>query len=185
MLELIDAPNRLGCLRMLRENKALFQRSPGSTHNHQSWPGGYLDHVQEIMNIAIVQFKTLDNLRPLPFTLSDLLLIVFLHDIEKPWRYIIGADGAVKNKPAMQTKAQHQQFRLAKLTEYGITLTPEQENGLKYVEGEIHDYTPDERKMGPLAAVAHVCDVLSARLWFEHPLEGHSDRWAGATRLRD
>ena len=184
MIEMIDEPNRSACSRILEDNRKLFQIVWGSTNNHQAWPGGYLDHVQEIMNIAVLLYERLDSVRPLPFSLSDLLLVVYLHDIEKPWKYDLDDDGLLQHKPTMQTKEDHQRFRMAKLAEYGIEFTPEQENGMKYAEGELNDYSNRRRVMGPLACVAHMCDVASARLWFDHPMY-KNDPWPRAKRIRD
>lgn len=184
MLEMIDEPNRTACRRMLADNRKLFQAAQGSTNNHQNWPGGYFDHVQEIMNIAVVLYERLNSLRPLPFSLSDLLLVVYLHDVEKPWKYELREDGQLHHKATLQSKEDHQRFRMAKLAEYGISFTPEQENGMKYAEGELDDYTNRRRVMEPLACVAHMCDVCSARLWFAHP-EEQNDPWSGARRIRD
>jgi len=36
--------------------------------------------------------------------------------------------------------------------------------------------------MGPLAAMAHLCDVTSARIWFDCPAAAH-DPWEGAARF--
>jgi hypothetical protein len=184
MLDMIDRPNQLACKAILSNNRELFQTVPGSTNNHQAWPGGYIDHVCEIMNIAIVLYREFNGIRPLSFSLSDLLLVVFLHDIEKPWKYVLNAESKLEHRPGMQTKEDHQKFRIAKLKEYGIKLTPEQENGMKYAEGELNDYTNQHRVMGELAAMAHACDVLSARLWHNHPLE-KNDPWLGADRTRE
>lgn len=184
MLDMVDEPNRSGAVKILNDNRKLFQTVQGSTNNHQNWPGGYFDHVQEIMNIAILLYEKLSSARPLPFSLSDLLLIVYLHDLEKPWKYDLGEDGQLYFKPSMQTKVDHHNFRMKKLGEYGIKLTDEQLNGLKYVEGELNDYTIRRRVMGPLAAVAHMADVCSGRLWFDHPL-AENDSWGGAKRIRD
>lgn len=181
MIEMIDEPHRSGCARILADNRKLFQTVQGSTNNHQNWLGGYLDHVQEIMNIAVVLHRLLSTLRPLPFSLSDLLLVVYLHDIEKPWKYELREDGQLHHKTIFKNKEDHQRFRMEKLATYGITLTSEQENGMKYAEGELNDYTNRRRVMGPLACVAHMCDVASARLWFAHPTE-KSDPWFGAKR---
>ncbi len=184
LLHCVDLPNRRGCLRILKENRKLFQTVQGSTDNHQNWPGGYLDHVQEIMNIARVLYEQMSALRPLPFSLSDVLLIVYLHDLEKPWKYELRGDGQLHHKPGFETKAQAHAFRKKKLKEYGIKLTPDQQNALKYVEGELADYSPRRRVMGPLAALCHMADVASARIWFDHPrVDG--DGWGGAYRVRD
>ncbi len=178
----IDEPNRSACAKLVADHRALFATVSGSTHNHQAWPGGYLDHVVEIMNIAVVLHARLGAIRPLPFSESDLLLVVFLHDVEKPWKYELGADGTLVHRAELQGKVAHQQFRMAKLAEYGIALTAEHENALQYAEGELGDYTNQRRVMGPLAAMAHMCDVASARLWFEHPMAA-GDPWTGAARV--
>ncbi len=183
IFDMVDGLNRSACKQILEDNLALFQTVQGSTNNHQAWLGGYYDHVQEVMNLAVVQYETLSALRPLPFSLSDLLIVVYLHDVEKPWKYELGSGGQLQHRAGMERKEDHQAFRMKKLGEYGVVLTPEQENGLRYAEGEINDYSPRERRMGPLAAVAHMCDVASARLWFDHPLP-ENDPWPGAGRFR-
>lgn len=181
MLNMIDEPNRAACTQILVDNRELFCSVQGSTNNHQNWPGGYFDHVQDAMNIAVVLYEQLNSLRPLPFSLSDLLLVVYLHDIEKPWKYELH-DGKLRHKAGMQSKEEHQRFRMEKLAEYGITFTPEQENGMKYAEGELGEYSNQHRTMGPLACMTHMCDVASARLWFDHPAN-KDDPWTGAKRI--
>jgi hypothetical protein len=181
LVALIDEPNGSACARILSEHRTLFATVQGSTHNHQAWPGGYLDHVCEVMNIAAVLYGQLSALRPLPFSLSDILLVVYLHDIEKPWKYEL-VDGQLQHKADMQGKATHQAFRMKMLASYGVVLTADHENGLKYAEGELSDYTNKRRMMGPLAALAHMCDVASARLWFDHPAAA-GDPWVGAARV--
>ncbi len=181
MLALISEPNRSACRKLLDENRERFQSTPGSSHNHQAWPGGYFDHIQEAMNIGVVVYKGLSALRPLQFSLSDLLLVVFLHDLEKPWKYGKGKKGV----PIMKTKKDRHDFRLKKINEYNIVLTPEQENGIRYAEGEHDDYSSKYRVMNPLASLAHACDVFSARLWPEHPLAKGEYPWLEAGRIRD
>ena len=183
MICLIDTPNRALCFQILFDNRKLFQTVQGSTNNHQAWPGGYFDHVQEIMNIALLLYRQLASVRPLPFSLSDVLLVVFLNDIEKPWKYEFRG-GELHHSNAFQTKAQAHEFRAKKLKKYGIVLTPDQENGMKYVEGEFEDYSNRRRAMGPLAALCHLADVTSARIWFDHPM-ADDDPWLGAQRIRD
>nr|ALV85547.1 phosphoribosyl transferase domain protein [uncultured bacterium pA1] len=183
LVGLIDEPNRSACLRLLADNRRLFETVQGSTNNHQAWPGGYVDHVTEIMNIALVDYRTWSAIRPLPFSLSDALLVVYLHDVEKPWKYELGDDGQLRHLPAFATKDDAHAFRAKKLAEYGIVLTPEQQNGMKYVEGEFDDYSNRRRAMGPLAAFCHRCDVASARIWHDHPA-AEGDPWSGAGRVR-
>ncbi len=183
LVSMIDGSNGRACMRILHENRRLFETSPGSTGNHQNWHGGYVDHVTDGMNVAVALYATLSSKRPLPFTLSDALLVFYLHDIEKPWRYAFGSDGQLRHRDGFKTKEDAHDFRAAKLKEYGIRLSTEQQNGLRYVEGELDDYSGRRRVMGPLAAFCHLCDVTGARIWFDRPtIEG--DPWVGATRRR-
>ncbi len=183
LLEFIDEPNRSACMKLLTEHRVLWEKSPGSTNNHQAWPGGYIDHITDAMNICLRQYLLLTSMRPLPFTLSDALLVVFLHDLEKPWKYERKADGQLHHTIEMQTKDQHQDLRVRKAAEYGIQLTEEHINGIKYAEGELNDYSSRKRVMSPLAALAHMCDVCSARIWFDHPI-AENDPWKYSDRVR-
>lgn len=181
LISFIDEPHRSACKKILRNEAETLKWAWGSTHNHQNWPGGYLDHVTETMNLAIALYGTLSACRPLPFPLSDALLVMFLHDIEKPWRFRYGPNGERENVPGMQTKAERKTFRERFLAEHGFTLTERQMNALTYVEGELDDYSPKRRVMNELAAFCHLCDVTSARIWHDCPRE-EDDPWTGAKR---
>jgi hypothetical protein len=163
LVDMIDSPNREHCLRLWRDNVDLWGATRGSSHNHQAWAGGYLEHVKETMEIAVAlysaHYSLLAGPREFPFTLADALLVLFLHDLEKPWKELDHV------RAGLRTKAQREAFRLTKIVEYGIELTPVQSNALKYVEGEGDDYRSDVRVMSELAAFCHMCDVASARIW--------------------
>lgn len=184
LLELIDEPWRTPAQRILADHRALFERARGSTHNHQTWDGGYIDHVTDGMNYAR-HLYALDSAlgRPMPFSLSDALLIFFLHDLEKPWRILVQESGTAVNRPGLDTKAAFKAFREAKLVEYGLQLTPAQRNGLTYVEGEGADYSSQRRVMNELAAFCHKVDVWSARQAYDYP-KAAADEWVGAGRAR-
>jgi len=184
LLNKIDEPNRSACRRNVAENRKLFQVVQGSTNNHQAWIGGYFDHVTEIMNIARILYRKLNALRPLPFSLSDALLVVFLHDLEKPWKYELGSDGTLNEIAELRDKAAQHAFRFEKIAAYGIVLTEEQHNAMLYAEGEGPSYSSRHRVAGPLAGFCHMADHMSARVWFDHPLE-KNDPWLGAKRQRD
>ncbi|MDP1694461.1 MAG: hypothetical protein Q8L34_02885 [Candidatus Woesearchaeota archaeon] len=180
IIELIDEPNRTACVRLVEDNKELFTKARGSKTKHQAWTGGYLDHVVEASNIAIVFYPTLNALRPLPFTLSDVLLVLFLHDLEKPWKHDVQT-GRWRDTTSLDTKSKIHEFVEQKIRSYGFQLTDEHRNGLKYVEGENQDYHPEIRVQGPLAAFAHLGDLASARIFFDHPLQ-ENDPWQGSKR---
>jgi hypothetical protein len=168
-LELVRPETALAFMRLLDENAQMWV-APGSSKNHQAWEGGYLNHVVETMNIACWLYET--SPRTLPFTLADALEVMFLHDLEKPWKHLAAV--VVKHEmPQLVTKEQRKAFRAELIQEYGIQLSDEQVNALKYVEGiPDSEYQPGERIMGPLAAFCHCCDILSARLWHDKGREG-------------
>ena len=184
LIALIDEPNRTSCKRILDDHRARFEKARGSTHNHQTWDGGYIDHVTDGMNYArhLYAFDEAFG-RLLPFSLSDALLVFFLHDLEKPWRILVDDQGAASNRQGLATKEEFKQFRENKLAEYGLKLTPSQLNGFTYVEGEQKDYSSTHRVMNELAAFCHKVDNWCARGWYAYP-KAEGDEWTGATRFR-
>lgn len=193
LIDMMEEPNRSACHRIIAENRELFQLAPGSTHNHQDWEGGYWDHVLEVMNLWVLLYETfvatgrLSQLTPEEqFSRADGLLVLFLHDIEKPWRclWVDGRpakdkDGHLTVSPNLKSKAARKSFAERKIRQYGIVLSPHQANALRYVEGiRDEDYTPDSRIMLPLAALCHTCDLLSARMFYDFP-RFSNDAWGG------
>lgn len=177
LLSRIDQPNQSKCRQLLSDHAEVIMPAPGSGHNHHAWKGGYIDHVVETMNLAIVLFDALNDARPLDFSLSEALLIMFLHDLEKPWKYNPGSSGLKVDV----SKEGRKLFREKMIRLYSFELTDRQHNAMRYVEGEFQDYRDDYRAQGPLAALCHACDNLSARLWHDYPLRV-DDPWIGAKR---
>ena len=164
LINIIPEPNKTACYKIFLENEERFRNARGSSHNHQYWKGGYLDHLTEIMNLAIVFYKTLNDIRPLQFSLSDSLLSLYLHDLEKPWRYETDAEGKIVVNTALADKSKTAiPFVEQKVREYGFVLSEEHWNAIKYAEGEKNDYAPSKRTSTPLAAFVHLCDSWSAR----------------------
>lgn len=179
LISKIDNPNRKGCYKMMHNNIKFFMNAQGSVHNHQSWPGGYWDHIVEVMNYAVIFYQA--DPRPLPFSLSSALLVLFLHDIEKPWKYEVDSDGRLKTRKEFDTEEKSHAFRDDFIQRYDIQLTPEEQNALKYVHGEGSDYSSRQRVMTRLAAFCHVCDIWVARIRYDYPMRDQ-DPWNGAHR---
>lgn len=167
-LELIDSPNREICSQVLKENHELFYKAKGSSSNHQAWKGGYIDHLTEIMNIAVLIYEPLNENRKLPFSISDVLLSLFLHDIEKPFKQA-GRHPNLEKSPGVKNNNKIKEFRKEIIKNYKFNLTEELINAIDYAEGEGEDYTPGKRVQTPLAAFVHMCDVWSARGWHDFP----------------
>jgi hypothetical protein len=156
MLSYVSLLHREDCLRFIEKNRRLFDSSKGAAIKHQPWPGGYRDHITEVMNIAVVTYAALERIRPLPFSLSDALLGCFIHDIEKVWKHALDpADKKDIDKDYLLRNEFH--------------LTEDHWNAVKYAHGEGDDYHPTVRMQGPLAAFVHHCDNTSARIWFDRP----------------
>ncbi len=204
LLELI--PNAEPLRNIVRgDNFMRIMDAPGSSKNHQAWQGGYIDHVTETMNIACQLYWTFEKLgrfgKEAPFIVSDALVVMFLHDLEKPWKHFLPlspdeclcghkkhdhcrvnpwSDAACNyciDSPRncnmfrhveLKTKEDRKAFRDGMIDEYGILLSTDQKNALRYVEGiPDSEYKAGERVMGELAAFCHCCDILSARLWHD------------------
>jgi hypothetical protein len=159
LLDLIDrigGLNSVRCRSFYAQNEPRFRAAWGSSHNHQAYPGGYVEHVSDAMFLAMRLYTALSDVGRLPFTLPDALLVLFLHDLEKPWRQPVGG---------RFDKTSRKGLRWELIERADLALTPEQVNALDYVEGEGEDYRSDRRVMNELAAFCHMCDVASARIF--------------------
>lgn len=184
LLEQISGKNGQACRKIYQDFEELFKSAPGSSHNHQSWPGGYYDHVTEVMNLAALLYESLNSARPLPFDKSDALLVMFLHDLEKPFKYIMDDTGQLTRSSEITDKATNAAKRNEIIQQYGIELNAQQSNAMQFVEGvRDKDYKQNARTMGELAALCHSADILSARLWYNYPLPEGKDEWNGAQRI--
>lgn len=185
VFDLIGEPNKDKCWKLYLENHEAIDKARGSKTKHQPWEGGLIDHICECVGIAEEMYASLSYLRPLPFSLSDAALVLFLHDMEKPWKHqvgeIVGGEKinnkivdkqeflAQRSTPQPENMNPKFAFCYTLAVRYGIELTDSQKNGLMYVEGEKNDYDPYVRVQGELAAFCHCCDVISARIWFAYP----------------
>lgn len=168
-LRLLGEQNQTAATSFWKDLEKYLSDAPGSTAAHQAWSGGYRDHVQEVMNIAATLHLQLNKARPLEFTLESALLVLFLHDCEKPFKAI--SDEQLKNFPWVKKRPgkSDKAFQKQLIDHYGFHLSDDEWNALKYVEGENEDYEHGKRVQGPLAAFCHVCDTISARIWFDYP----------------
>ena len=169
----IETPYNVFCQKILSDNEEIFSLAKGSNAKHQAWDGGYLDHLQEVMNFAVLYYRTLvETERQIPFKLSDALLILFLHDLEKPWKQLRRDEIRLENERGEKDEKAIRKFKKHKINEYetktGIFLTEDQWSGLENVEGE-RNYDPFRRVSTELSAFCHVCDYTSARIFWDFP----------------
>jgi len=137
----------------------LFQRAKGSMYNHQAWPGGYLQHVCDCIQIA----KKYYNIPwPMPFEFSSVILVLFLHDIEKPF---MQKEMELSVNPKPWSKPKRLLFQGEIIAKYDLRLTTTETQALVHIHGEGDDYSNEHRVMNELGGFCHAADVLSARLW--------------------
>ncbi len=159
IIENIDSPNREGCLKAMDENRQRILTSPGSSHNHQVYPGGWLKHNVDAIRLAMAIYPTFNdimNSQP-DFSRGDVVLGIFWHDWEKPFKYV---------DPVIQfnTSMEKQEFVFDEAEKYEINLSPIHRNIIKYIHGEGKDYDPNKKVQFPATALAHAVDTLSARV---------------------
>lgn len=158
-LDLIDEPNKRRCLNMFEVYKDKFFEAPGSKVKHQAWVGGYVHHLEQTFALAEFKYEPYDQLYKLDFSLSDAILVLFLHDLEKPFKYVDGLEFTDDNAKL--------DFILKQAFIFKIKLNEKHLNGLKYIHGEGNDYDPHKNVQLPLAAFCHSCDNDSARIFDE------------------
>ncbi len=148
---------------ILDDHMSLFVMAKGSTHNHQAWPGGYLQHVADCMTIARRLLNNTPPSWPVPFSLGSVVLVLFLHDIEKPFmQKRMAADPEMR----LWSDQQRMAFRRSLMAEYKIAITEEEDIALTHIHGEGGAYSSKQRVMNELGALCHAADVLSSRLWW-------------------
>ncbi|MEI6352409.1 MAG: hypothetical protein WCO35_00515 [Candidatus Nomurabacteria bacterium] len=162
LLNKIESVNQVKCKKIFEDHKDRFLVAPGSLAKHQNWKGGYIDHLEEIMSMAYNFYGFMFKERKPDFTLSDSLLVLFLHDLEKPFKY-------VEPKTKFTSDLEKEEFINSVLKEYKIKLNNKQKIALKYIHGEGEDHNSKKRIQNPLGAFCHMCDNNSARIWFSYP----------------
>lgn len=176
-LDDIEGPNKQALDQFLAadDHRARLEKAPGSRSAHQAWEGGWMEHERQTMMIAnhlYELFVMTGRFDEIPegerFSLGDAYVVMFLHDIEKPFVYDFSEDGSIVIKNPM-TKQDRKEFRKNVIEQYGFILSPTMVNALKYVEGERDiDYVPGGRAEQPLASLCQVADNLSARAFYDH-----------------
>jgi len=136
-----------------KEHLPLMKVKQGSGSNHQAWAGGYYHHIAECFSIARKMHDSFYS--DLPFTLSEVLMVLYFHDIEKLG--LVSSEDKIKFLETFPDK-------------YGFGLTVKERHAIHYIHGEGNEYSKTKRVMGRLCAFCHCVDVLSARLWHDRPL---------------
>lgn len=167
LISLMQPEHKRVAEKICEDYKNIIYAIPGSASKHQTWEGGYVSHLEETMNLAVILYHQLHTRRPLDFTLSSALFCLFLHDFDKVQRYRM-VDGQLQSMSSYDTDYINKTRDIVK-ENYKYALTSEEFNALKYAHGEGNDFQPGgERVMLPLATLVHCCDTISARIWHDY-----------------
>lgn len=163
MLVALAGTRAEGLIKFHEDHEKEILVARGSRHNHQYWSGGYHDHIVQCFVLAQDLYARFSRFKKLPFTIENAIVVLYLHDIEKIFNY-----GLRPERYSERIKRNKEVWYLGILPyKYGVWLDEIELNALEYIHGEGDDYTPDERKMGSLAAFCHAVDVISARVFHE------------------
>lgn len=160
LIKHVDNPNRDGCLKLLFNNELRILQAPGSKSKHQVYPGGWLKPNVNVMRLAISMYPVLSEVMGdsvVDFSVGDVILGIFWHDMEKPRKYVSPTINFQDEKEKLK-------FVLNKTMEYDVRLAPVHVNIIKYIHREGSEYNPDQRVMLPATALAHAMDTISARI---------------------
>ncbi len=174
---------RVGVARLPEEAMSTVARhgrrmavAAGSAAKHHAWSGGYLDHLDECFAYAARFYAAVSDDRPQVFSLDDALLVLWLHDIAKVFRYTTPGEREDREYDREARALTSWDFALSYATDAGIALTAQQRNALRYVHGELNGdpegHHPTERRMGELATLCHMADIWSARGAHDQPRAG-------------
>ena len=89
-LNLLKDKRKEAIINYHNKNLPLIKKALGSSNNHHVWKGGYKDHIKECLKISHNLFSSLQQIRPLPFSLDSAIIVLYFHDIEKMYKYTSG-----------------------------------------------------------------------------------------------
>ena len=111
LLDRTDEINQGAIRALYHRHWGIISTAPGSSYNHQFWPGGYLEHVRQVNSYVVYLYNLWTDLGILSslaeeerFTVAEALTVSSLHDIEKPFRVQFGADGRLRVDGRLQSK---------------------------------------------------------------------------------
>lgn len=139
-----------------------FSEMPASTKFHHNSRGGLYQHTKEVIQIAFHLYKLFDAFQSKGIKLDDVILIAFVHDLDKIYKYVPNN----KDKKGYEFGWNYNRIDrndtadiVNTLGRYGIHLTAKQLNALSFSHG---GWSVDRKgKMKSLATLIHCADIMS------------------------
>jgi hypothetical protein len=150
---------------------------PAAVDKHHWWPAGWSDHTAQVMDISNKLWK--DILEKTPFiSQDDVLLVAFVHDLDKLWRYRPTTNKKLLDKgrtfeynddlvPYTDTSK-----TVAECYKRGIHLEDRHLEAIDHHHGgwsfDISSvYAPYGRNMTSLSTILHCADMMSSKIYGE------------------
>ena len=158
-------------LKMYDDLQEDFAYWPASIRFHHNKKNGLAQHTEEVLYCALKIFKTFEEeLRKRLIVVSDIVLVAFIHDLEKLTKYKENND---YDEDKFQPNVYEFKYNYSKIdvhdsakvvnlcSKYGIVLSDKQLNALSYHHG---GWTKDIGQLEPLAALIHMADLMSSNV---------------------
>lgn len=160
----------------------------GKRHYHNAFMGGYIDHVNRVVQYALKQKELYSSMKGfIDFTDEELVMVALFHDLGKVGNgelenYIPQTDKwrnerlgeLFGNNPALQFML-IQDRSLYLLQKFGITLTEKEFLGIKLHDGVYEDgnkpyyfsNSPDSKLKTNLVYIIHAADFLASKVEYD------------------
>lgn len=172
---------------MLNDLEEIYVTSPASTKSwyHGAYPGGYLVHVNTVVQYALRQLSLFRDLGgEVDFTTEELVFSALFHDLGKigfkdnPNYLVQDNDWFVKNRGENFKNNPDLDFMLIPdrsiflLQKYGITMDQKEFLAIKLHDGLFEEtnkpyyvsFNPDSTLKSNIASILHVADYLASKV---------------------
>lgn len=155
---------RKNILKLYDAVEEALKNNPASIKYHHNYPSGLYVHTLEVMRFALELFEVYKDKMVQHFTRDDVILVTFIHDLEKITKYkrntSINAGISEPyyaynyNKIDMNDSAEV----INLVGKYDIHLTDIQINSVVFHHG---GWSSEKGKLTELAALIHIADLMS------------------------
>ena len=162
-------------LKLYADIELILKAMPAAIRWHHDEEGGLYRHTKEVISIALDIYNFLRaDLKKRAITENDVILVAFVHDLEKMTKYKKNKNYEPDRKYEKGYKETRFVFNYDKIdmndtaqvvrlcARYEIFLSDSQLNALTYAHG---GWSVDKGELKPLATILHAADLISSSLY--------------------
>ena len=146
---------------------------PSAQKYHHWWKGGASDHTAQVMALGVSLFKTTSAYEEIKdYTLDDVVLVSFVHDLDKLWRYVELPEP--KDKQIFEYRKDLPPYTqgskvIAECFRYGVELTDQHIEAIDHHHGgysyDLSSVYSPSTHMTKLSTTLNCADMLSYYMW--------------------